>query len=87
MGLLIIFSASAFLVLERALERIFEHRVQIHRRHILVSVVIPYLYMLVLGLGLIGLTTPISAARGSSRPKGKPMPPILQTVAFSTGQS
>ncbi|KPK54083.1 MAG: hypothetical protein AMJ59_25190 [Gammaproteobacteria bacterium SG8_31] len=56
MGLLIIFSASAFLVLERALERIFEHRVQIHRRHILVSVVIPYLYMLVLGLGLIGLT-------------------------------
>jgi YihY family inner membrane protein len=56
MGLLIFFSASAFLVLERALERIFEHRVQIHRRHILVSVVIPYLYMLVLGLGLIGLT-------------------------------
>jgi YihY family inner membrane protein len=56
MGLLIIFSASAFLVLERALERIFQHRVQIHRRHILVSVVIPYLYMLVLGLGLIGLT-------------------------------
>lgn len=55
-ALLIFFSASAFLVLERALERIFEHRVRIQQRHILVSVVIPYLYMLVLGLGLIGLT-------------------------------
>jgi len=55
-ALLIFFSASAFLVLERALERIFEHRRRIQRRHLLVSVVIPYLYMLALALGLIGLT-------------------------------
>lgn len=55
-GLLLFFSASAFLVLERALERIFEHRTALIRRHFLVSVIIPYLYMLVLGLGLIGLT-------------------------------
>ena len=55
-GLLLFFSASAFLVLERALERIFEHRTALVRRHFLVSVIIPYSYMLVLGLGLIGLT-------------------------------
>lgn len=55
-GLLIFFSASAFFVLERALERIFEHRRRIQRRHILVSVIIPYLYMLTLAVGLIGLT-------------------------------
>jgi len=55
-GLLIFFSASAFFVLERALERIFEHRKRIQRRHILVSVIIPYLYMLTLAVGLIGLT-------------------------------
>lgn len=55
-ALLIFFSASAFLVLEDALERIFEHRAAIHRRHFLVSVIIPYLYMLVVGAGLIGLT-------------------------------
>jgi YihY family inner membrane protein len=55
-GLLLFFSASAFLVLERALERIFEHRTALIRRHVLVSVIIPYLYMLVLGLGLIAMT-------------------------------
>lgn len=55
-GLLLFFSASAFFVLERALERIFEHRTALIKRHFLVSVIIPYLYMLVLGLGLIGLT-------------------------------
>lgn len=55
-GLLLFFSASAFFVLERALERIFAHRTALIRRHFLVSVIIPYLYMLVLALGLIGLT-------------------------------
>jgi YihY family inner membrane protein len=55
-GLLLFFSASAFFVLERALERIFEHRTALIRRHFLVSVIIPYLYMLVLALGLIAMT-------------------------------
>ena len=55
-GLLLFFSASAFFVLERALERIFEHRTALIRRHFLVSVIIPYLYMLVLALGLIVMT-------------------------------
>jgi YihY family inner membrane protein len=55
-GLLLFFSASAFLVLERSLERIFEHRSRLKRRHLLVSVVIPYLYMLVLGLIMTAMT-------------------------------
>ena len=63
-GLLLFFSASAFFVLERALERIFEHRTALIKRHFLVSVIIPYLYMLVLGLGLIGLTTVTSILSG-----------------------
>jgi len=55
-ALLIFFSASAFLVLERALERIFHHRARVVSRHFLVSAIIPYLYMLVLGAGLTLLT-------------------------------
>ena len=54
--LLLFFSASAFLVLERALERIFQHRAGLARRHVLVSMFIPYLYMLVIGAGLSVLT-------------------------------
>ncbi|MGB5590334.1 MAG: YihY/virulence factor BrkB family protein [Gammaproteobacteria bacterium] len=50
--LLLFFSASAFHVLERALERIFEHRSRVVSRHVLVSIIIPYSYMLVLGAGL-----------------------------------
>ena len=54
--LLVFFSASAFLVLERALERIFQHRALTVSRHFLVSAIIPYIYMLVLGAGLTVLT-------------------------------
>ena len=56
MVLLVFFSASAFQVLERSLERIFEHRSRVVTRHFLVSIIIPYLYMLVLGAGLTILT-------------------------------
>ena len=59
-AMLLFFSASAFLVLERALERIFQHRSRLVRRHFLVSAVIPYLYMLVIGAGLGILTIGIS---------------------------
>lgn len=55
-AMLLFFSTSAFLVLERALERIFQHRSGLVRRHFLVSAVIPYLYMLVIGAGLGILT-------------------------------
>lgn len=63
-GMLVFFSASAFLVLEGALERIFAHRRLITRRHPLVSMVIPYSYMLVLGAGLVLLSVTIGLASG-----------------------
>lgn len=48
---LLFFSSLAFTVLENAMSVIFFHRVAIHRRHFLVSAVIPYIYILFLALG------------------------------------
>ena len=50
---LVFFSSLAFTVLENAMSVIFFHRVAIQRRHFLVSAVLPYLYILLLGLGLL----------------------------------
>ena len=54
-GLLVMlfFSSLAFTVLENAMSVIFHHRVSIRRRHFLVSAILPYIYMLLLGLGLL----------------------------------
>ena len=53
---MIFFSSLAFTVLENAMSVIFLHRVAIRRRHFLVSAVIPYCYILSLGLGLLLVT-------------------------------
>jgi len=53
---LIYFSSQAFSVLERALSVIFLHRITVRRRHMVVSAIIPYLYVLVLGLGVLAMT-------------------------------
>ena len=50
---LLFFSSLAFTVVENAMSFIFFHRVQIHRRHFLVSAILPYAYILVLGLGFL----------------------------------
>lgn len=50
---LLVFSALAFTVLENAMAVIFFHRHRVHRRHFLVSAVLPYLYIMLLGLGLL----------------------------------
>jgi hypothetical protein len=50
------FSALAFTILENAMSVIFYHRVKIKRRHFLVSAVMPYLFMLFLGVGLLIVT-------------------------------
>jgi YihY family inner membrane protein len=54
-GLLVMlfFSSLAFTVLENAMSVIFFHRVKIKRRHFLVSAIIPYVYILVFGLGIL----------------------------------
>jgi YihY family inner membrane protein len=53
---LIFFSSLAFTVLENAMSVIFFHRVAIKRRHFLISAVIPYVYILCLGFGLLVVT-------------------------------
>jgi YihY family inner membrane protein len=50
---MLFFSSLAFTVLENAMSVIFHHRVRIRRRHFLVSAVLPYVYMLLLALGLL----------------------------------
>ena len=51
--LLLFFSSFAFTALENAMCVIFFHRVSIKRRHFLVSAVIPYIYILLLAIGLL----------------------------------
>ena len=53
---MLFFSSLAFTVLENAMSVIFIHRVAIRRRHFLVSALIPYCYILFLGLGMLLVT-------------------------------
>ncbi len=53
---LLFFSSMAFTVLENAMSVIFFHRVSVHRRHFLVSAIIPYVYILLLGMGVLLLS-------------------------------
>jgi YihY family inner membrane protein len=53
---LLFFSSLAFSVLETAMSVIFYHRVLRNRRRFAVSVLIPYLYILFLGIGLLVVT-------------------------------
>jgi len=50
---MLFFSSLAFTVLENAMSVIFFHRVKIKRRHFLISAIIPYVYIVVLGLGIM----------------------------------
>jgi len=58
---LIFFSTFAFTVLENAMSVIFFHRVNIHRRHFLISAMIPFLFIFLLGVGIL-LVTLVSGA-------------------------
>ena len=53
---MLFFSSLAFTVLENAMSVIFLHRVAIRRRHFMVSAVLPYLYILCLGIGFLLVT-------------------------------
>jgi membrane protein len=56
LGTMLFFSSLAFTVLEKAMSVIFLHRFTVRRRHFLVSAVLPYFYILLLGLGLLVVT-------------------------------
>ncbi|MBS1156279.1 MAG: ribonuclease [Proteobacteria bacterium] len=53
---MLFFSSLAFTVLENAMSVIFYHRVAIKRRHFIISALIPYGYILFLGVGLLLMT-------------------------------
>src|SRR5436190_7487743 len=53
---MLFFSTLAFTVLENAMSVIFIHRVAIRRRRFLVSALLPYCYILFLGVGLLIVT-------------------------------
>jgi membrane protein len=53
---MIFFSSFAFSVLEKAMSVIFRHRIAVRRRHFLVSALIPYCYILFLGVGVLLVT-------------------------------
>jgi membrane protein len=56
LGTMLFFSSLAFTVLENAMSVIFYHRVVIRRRHFLVSALLPYCYIVFLGIGLLIMT-------------------------------
>jgi YihY family inner membrane protein len=53
LGTMLFFSSLAFSVIENAMSIIFHHRVIERRRHLLVSLLMPYAYIVALGTGLL----------------------------------
>jgi membrane protein len=53
---MLFFSSLAFTVLENAMSVIFLHRIQVRKRKYIVSAVLPYIYILCLGLGMLIVT-------------------------------
>jgi YihY family inner membrane protein len=53
---MVFFSSLAFAVLEKAMAAIFLHRFIVRHRHFLVSALLPYFYILFLGIGLLIVT-------------------------------
>ena len=53
LGTMVFFSSLAFTVLENAMSVIFVHRVAVRRRHFAVSALLPYLYIVCLGMGML----------------------------------
>jgi membrane protein len=64
---LLFFSSLAFTVLENAMSVIFYHRVAVRRRSILVSVLIPFIWILLLGIGALIVTFVSGALEAMSR--------------------
>jgi membrane protein len=52
-GILLFFSSLAFSALEKAMCVIFHHRLEVQRRHFLVTAIIPYIFIAMLGLGVL----------------------------------
>ena len=55
-GVMLFFSSMAFTMLENAMLVIFYHRIKTHRRHFLISAIIPYVFMILMGVGIVIVT-------------------------------
>ena len=55
-GTLLVFSAAAFGVLQNAMKVIFAHRDKVHARGMVTALLLPYLYVLLVGFGLLTIT-------------------------------
>jgi YihY family inner membrane protein len=55
-AILLFFSSLAFTALENAMSVIFYHRVRVRRRHFLTSAIIPYLFIMLLAVGMLLIT-------------------------------
>ena len=53
---MLFFSSFAFIVLEKAMSVIFLHRFKVRHRRFIVSVLLPYCYIVLLGVGLLVIT-------------------------------
>lgn len=58
---MLFFSALAFSMLENAMSVIFFQRVRIKRRNVLISAIIPYVYIFLMGLGIVVVSFIVSA--------------------------
>ncbi len=56
LGTMLFFSSLAFTMLESAMAVIFHHRVAVRRRKFVVSAILPYCFMLLLGVGFMVVT-------------------------------
>ena len=56
LGTMLFFSSFAFMVLEKAMAVIFLHRFKVRHRYFIVSALLPYCYILLLGAGLLVIT-------------------------------
>ena len=82
---MLFFSSLAFTVLENAMSVIFNHRVVSRRRHYLVSALIPYAYILCLGLGLL-LATLVAGSLQAAGPGLGPVAGPLDRWHWLLGQ-
>ena len=65
---LLFFSSIAFSMLENAMSLIFYHRMRGPRRNLLVSAVIPYIYIFLIGVGMIGVSITVGVVSGIETP-------------------
>ena len=81
--LLLFFSSFAFTALENAMSVIFFHRVSIKRRHFFVSAIIPYIYILLLAVGLFLVSVVSGYLRSHEWSQGAPETMLIYLLGVS----